>query len=83
MASLSSDGGATWRTAKLLESDPKGDYCYTAMHFVGDAVLLAYVDVNDSSGMAQKIRRINLPWLTAPEDALATRSRKVIPRRSA
>lgn len=78
VASLSSDGGATWRTAKLLESDPKGDYCYTAMHFVGDAVLLAYVDVNDSSGMAQKIRRINLPWLTAPEDALATRSRKVL-----
>ncbi len=80
VAALSSDGGVTWRTAKLLENGADRDYCYTAIHFVGDAVLLAYMDVtrNPSTAKSLVIRRVNVPWLTAPENALAAKSRKVL-----
>ena len=38
----SSDESKTWRNARLIEIDPKKGFCYTAIHFVDDAVLLAY-----------------------------------------
>lgn len=39
---LSSDEGVTWKNHFLLESDEDRGYCYTAIHFTADAVLLAY-----------------------------------------
>ncbi len=39
---LSGDEGQTWENVKTLEDDPAGWYCYTALEFVGDRVLLAY-----------------------------------------
>ena len=42
VAAISSDGGKTWPRRKIIESDPLGWYCYTAIHFTDDAVLLAY-----------------------------------------
>ena len=41
-AAISRDEGKTWAKIKTLEDDPGGHYCYTAMEFVGDYVLLAY-----------------------------------------
>lgn len=38
----SSDEGRTWAGHQLLESDPARGYCYTAMCFSDDALLLAY-----------------------------------------
>jgi sialidase-1 len=78
VAATSSDGGVTWRTAKLLEGNPTSDYCYTAIHFVGDAVLFGYLDINASGTKNHVIRRMNLAWLTAPDDALATRARSTL-----
>jgi Neuraminidase (sialidase) len=37
---VSKDEGATWENAKNLEDNPTGWYCYTAIEFVGDAVLI-------------------------------------------
>jgi Neuraminidase (sialidase) len=39
---VSSDGGRTWPFKKNIETDPQGQFCYTAIHFTDDAVLLGY-----------------------------------------
>ena len=39
---ISRDEGKTWEKAKNLANDPAGWYCYTAVEFVGDRVLLGY-----------------------------------------
>ena len=41
-AAISRDGGRTWEHEKLLEDQPGHGYCYTAVAFAGDRVLLAY-----------------------------------------
>lgn len=42
VCAISSDEGATWKHRTILEDSPRHGYCYTAIHFVDDAVLLAY-----------------------------------------
>jgi len=68
VAAISKDGGATWGTPKVLEGDPDGWYCYTAIHFVGDDVLLAYC-AGDSAKKTYlnvlRIRKTSLAWLRA------------------
>ena len=41
-AAVSRDDGKTWSRPRVIESDPAGWYCYAAIEFVGDRVLLAY-----------------------------------------
>ena len=66
VAAISKDGGATWGSSKVLEGDPDGWYCYTAIHFVGDDVLLAYC-AGDSAKKTYlnvlRIRKTSLAWL--------------------
>lgn len=68
VAAISSDGGKTWPHRKLIESDPDGLYHYTAIHFVGDAVLLGYCAGDSKVGALNRlrIRRISLDWLRQP-----------------
>lgn len=49
-------------TSELLESDPGCGYCYTAMHFEEDCVLLAYCSGGDSPGesVLQKTRIVRI-----------------------
>lgn len=55
---ISKDEGKTWIHVKNIESDPDGWYCYTAVHFVDNDVLLGYfVDMK-----ATYVRKIGLPW---------------------
>jgi len=64
--SLSRDEGRTWTPSFALESDPRGWYCYTAMEFVGDDLLLAYVAGDQSPGKhlsASRVRRVSLSAL--------------------
>jgi len=42
VAAISRDEGQTWDYRKVIEDDRDGWFCYTAMDFVGDRVLLAY-----------------------------------------
>ena len=65
VAALSSDAGKTWPAYKVLENDPDGWYCYTAIHFVDDAVLLAYCAGDKKVGGLNRlrIRRVTLDWL--------------------
>ena len=39
---ISRDDGRSWENVKTLEEDPRYGYCYTAVEFVGDTVLLGY-----------------------------------------
>jgi sialidase-1 len=41
-AAVSHDDGQTWHNLRDLETDPKGIFCYTAIEFAGEHVLLAY-----------------------------------------
>jgi hypothetical protein len=68
VAAVSSDGGQTWPKAKLLEDDPDGWYCYTAMYFLDDTVLLAYCAGDPKVGGLNRlrIRRVSLDWLPTP-----------------
>jgi Neuraminidase (sialidase) len=67
VAAISSDGGKTWPRRALLESNPDGCYCYTAMHFIDDAVLLAYCAGDSKVGGLNRlrIRRLTLDWLNS------------------
>jgi sialidase-1 len=69
VAAISSDDGQSWPLRKILENDPQGAYCYTAIHFTSDAVLLAYLDFRTLShgknGNCLRIRRLTLDWLRA------------------
>lgn len=80
VAAVSSDGGATWQARRLLESDPRRDYCYTAIHFTADAALFAYLDVSRDPAQPHRmsIRRVSLASLVTPEDALSVRAQTVL-----
>jgi hypothetical protein len=65
VAAVSADNGKTWPQRKLLEDAPNGWFCYTAIHFTGDAVLLAYCAGDSKVGGLNRlrIRRVGLDWL--------------------
>lgn len=56
---ISRDEGKTWTNRKHLLTDPDGWYCYTAIEFVKDRVLLAYVA--GGSGLP-RLSRTQLAW---------------------
>jgi hypothetical protein len=65
VAAVSADSGATWTRHKLLESNPDGWYCYTAIHFIRGAVLLGYCAGDSKVGGLNRlrIRRFDLDLL--------------------
>jgi len=63
---ISRDDGKTWSPAKLIEDDPKGWYCYTAIEFVGNRVLLGHCAGRDegSARLATlQITSFDVSWL--------------------
>ncbi len=65
-AAISTDEGKTWEKMKTLESNPDGWYCYTAIEFVGDHVLLGHCagDRKKNNGLATtQITRLSNEWL--------------------
>jgi len=57
---VSKDEGKSWDHIKILETDPGGVFCYTAIHFTGKDVLLAYANWKT---MGTTIIRVNLEWI--------------------
>jgi Neuraminidase (sialidase) len=66
IVALSADGGVTWPQAKALEVDQDGWYCYTAMHFTKDALLLGYCAGDSKIGGLNRLRikRVSLKALS-------------------
>ncbi|MEI6579936.1 MAG: sialidase family protein [Eubacteriales bacterium] len=62
--SISENNGADWGEPVILEDDNASGYCYTAIHFIKDSVLLAYCAgdaVKDYSILSRlRIRKIKL-----------------------
>jgi BNR repeat-like domain/PA14 domain/Chitobiase/beta-hexosaminidase C-terminal domain len=63
---ISKDEGKTWIKSKTIESDPFGWYCYTAIEFIEDNILLAHCagDTKLFGGLeTTQITRLNLDWI--------------------
>ncbi len=63
---VSRDEGKTWEKNKYLESNPKGWYCYTAIEFLEDGVLLGHCagDRTRFNGLeTTQITRLSLDWI--------------------
>jgi len=66
VCAISHDDGKTWQHHKLLEDAPDHGFCYIAIHFTDDAVLLAYCAGGASSESVLdtlRVRRISLDEL--------------------
>jgi len=65
VAAVSSDEGLTWHAPRMVEADPDGWFCYTAMEFVGDQVLLAYCATGKGQPHLSRtqVTRFRLDWL--------------------
>ncbi len=59
---FSTDGADTWDGSRVIEGDLAGWYCYTAIHFTADAVLLAYVAGNEQIGRLSRLRLRRIPF---------------------
>jgi len=59
-AAISKDEGATWQHVRNIGSDPKGWYCYTAIEFVGDHVLLGHCEYPGLNSL--QITRAPIDW---------------------
>ncbi|MRH99686.1 exo-alpha-sialidase [Kriegella sp. EG-1] len=66
---ISKDEGKSWHHIKNIENDPNGWYCYTAIDFIDDHVLLGFCagirkKGNSGSGLATtNLKRISLDWI--------------------
>lgn len=68
-AAVSHDEGQTWTNIRTIHDDPFGWYCYTAVEFVGNHVLLAYCagDRRENNGLAlTRISRIPVDFFYPP-----------------
>ncbi|CAN5870729.1 hypothetical protein BH23PLA1_BH23PLA1_02250 [soil metagenome] len=67
VASISRDGGRTWSMTRVLEDAPDHGYCYTAMTFIDDRVLLAHCAGALPSILATtQITMFDVDWLDEP-----------------
>jgi sialidase-1 len=55
----SSDEGKTWSNILTIEDDPDGWYCYTAIDFVGEDILLGYCAGNRPMGTGLSVTNIS------------------------
>lgn len=62
VVAFSTDGGRTWPTRQVLEDDRTGWYCYTAIHFTDEGMLLAYCASNQSLPHLSRLRIRLVPW---------------------
>lgn len=71
VSAISDDEGKTWQHFKQIESNPDEGYCYTAIHFVDDYVLVAYCAGDAGTGGCLnrlRIRKIKLDWFYSEAD---------------
>ncbi|MFG0265960.1 MAG: exo-alpha-sialidase [Rhodopirellula sp. JB055] len=59
-AAISKDDGKTWQNIRNVGTDPEGWYCYTAIEFVDDHVLLAHCEYPRLNSL--QITRIPVAW---------------------
>jgi len=68
-AAISRDEGKSWENIQTIWDDPHRHYCYIAIHFIGDQVLLGHCagDRRDNNGLAEsQITIFPVDWLSLP-----------------
>jgi len=62
---ISKDEGVSWERTKTLEADILGWYCYTAIHFVDNKLLLSYCAGKQATGGLNdtSIKSVDLSWI--------------------
>ena len=62
---VSKDDGRTWGPSRVIEGDQDGWYCYTAMSFVNDRMLLSYCAGDKEVGGLNrlKVSALTSKWL--------------------
>jgi hypothetical protein len=62
---LSHDEGKTWQPSRILEDDPNGWYCYTAIEFIDDRILLGHCAGDRRTGGLNltQITSFDIDWL--------------------
>ena len=63
---VSKDEGKTWEHMKTVQDDPDGWYCYTAITFASNHVLLGHCAGNrlENNGLAEThVTRLDLDWI--------------------
>ena len=64
---ISRDDGQTWSASRTIEGDEQGWYCYTAIDFVGDHILLGHcagTQTKGATGLATThITRVPVSWV--------------------
>jgi Neuraminidase (sialidase) len=58
--SISKDDGNTWTNTKVIEDDPNGSFCYTAIHFSGQNIFLGYWNRADKNNSSIDINRLTI-----------------------
>jgi predicted neuraminidase len=67
---VSTDEGLTWTRRKILESEPDHWYCYPAVEFLEDQILLGYCAGSRETGnglQSLQVTRIPVSWLYSSE----------------
>jgi photosystem II stability/assembly factor-like uncharacterized protein len=64
---ISKDEGKTWSRSRIIEDNPDGWYCYTAVTFVKNRALLAYCAGDKKIGGLNRLKILALyrDWLTS------------------
>jgi len=64
---ISKDEGKTWSKSEIIEDNPDGWYCYTAISFVKNQVLLSYCAGDKKIGGLNRLKILALSqnWLTS------------------
>jgi photosystem II stability/assembly factor-like uncharacterized protein len=77
---VSSDEGRTWERKKVLYDNPDGWYCYTAVEFIGDHVLLGHCagDRRKNNGLAEThITRFPVEWVHGKKSEVRSQKSEV------
>ena len=57
---ISKDEGRTWSPSQIIEGDPDGWYCYTAITFLQDQMLLAYCAGDKKVGGLNRLKVLTI-----------------------
>jgi len=65
-AAISRDEGQTWINVRTIEDDPDGWYCYTAIAFADDHIVLGHCSGKRNQALATtQVTRFPVSWLYA------------------
>ncbi|MCG2461977.1 glycoside hydrolase [Flavobacteriaceae bacterium F89] len=61
---VSKDEGVSWQNIKIIDGNPEGWFCYTAMQFVDNSVLLGYCAGTKSAHLTEShVTKVDLEWI--------------------